>query len=81
VDQLSHSVTQCQRLTKPAVAPVMSAHTLRLLTVWIFTLPLTLFEKLPPEAIPAFMAIIAWALLGLHELGVGTRTSSSSFSP
>jgi len=70
VDQLGGSVTQCERLMKHPIPQVYTAHFLRLLGIWTFTLPFTLVGKLPSTLVPLVTGIIAWAFYGLNEIGV-----------
>ena len=74
VDALGHHVTRTQRLSKPQVPPMFYAHALRFLTLWTFTLPLALLDKIPsPSLLIPAMGMVTWALFGLRELGVKTQ--------
>ena len=70
VDDLSHHITSCQRLMKPNIPKMFYSHALRFLTLWSFTLPFALLDKLPQTALVPGMGLITWALFGLRELGV-----------
>lgn len=78
IDQLSHHVTQVQRLMKPSVPPFFYTHALRFLTLYVFTLPFALVDKLPGHALVPAVGILTWALFGLRELGIKAQYPFSS---
>eukprot|EP00624_Nannochloropsis_granulata_P002844 evm.model.NODE_24621_length_25093_cov_31.727453.5 len=78
IDHLGHHVTQVQRLTKPPVPSFFYTHALRFLTLYVFTLPFALVDKLPGRALVPAVGIMTWALFGLRELGVKAQYPFSS---
>lgn len=72
MDELSHHITKVQRLTKPPVPPVFYSHSLRFLTLYVFTLPFALVDKIPGPALVPTMGLVTWALYGLREIGIKT---------
>jgi len=78
IDQLSHHITQVQRLMKPPVPPFFYTHALRFLTLYVLTLPFALLDKLPGRALVPAVGIVTWALFGLRELGIKAQYPFSS---
>jgi len=70
IDRLGHHITEVHRLTKSPVPPIFYTHALRFLTLWLFTLPFALVDKLPMRALVPTMGLMTWILFGLRELGV-----------
>jgi predicted membrane chloride channel (bestrophin family) len=70
IDRLGHHITEIQRLTKSPVPPIFYTHALRFLTLWLFTLPFALVDKLPMRALVPTMGLMTWILFGLRELGI-----------
>lgn len=70
LDELGHQVTQVERLLKAPIPAAYYGHALRFLTVWVFTLPLALLDKLPMPALVPATGFVTWALFGLRELGI-----------
>ncbi len=66
--ELTHAVSNCERIVKTSVPLAYSKHTSRFLSVWLFSLPLVLVETLGWRLVPA-VAIISWALLSIEEVG------------
>jgi predicted membrane chloride channel (bestrophin family) len=58
-------VTQVERLLKAPIPAAYYGHALRFLTVWVFTLPLALLDKLPMPALVPATGFVTWALFGL----------------
>ena len=70
IDELGHHITKVQRLMKPPVPPMFYTHALRFLTIYLFTLPFALLDKIPGNVLVPAMGLVTWALYGLRELGI-----------
>lgn len=68
VDRLSQCIGECERIHQTAVPLNYARHSLRSLTVWLFSLPFCLIEESGLLTGP-IMAVIAWLLLGVYEIG------------
>lgn len=68
VDKLTNAVGQCERIHQTAVPLNYARHSLRSLTLWLFTLPFALVQDLGLFAAPA-NAMIAWLLYGIYQIG------------
>jgi len=67
INEILLIVSDMERLTLEAIPRDYSRHTSRFLTVWMCSLPFVLLEcgKLMPVAV----ALVAWALLSIEEIG------------
>ncbi len=68
VEALSKSIGECERIHCTAVPLNYARHSLRSLTLWLFTLPFTLIKDLGLLTGPA-MGVVAWLLFGVYEIG------------
>ena len=70
VADLRATIAQAERIVQSPVPLHYARHTSRFLSVWCFTLPLCLAPTVPAAALPAVVGVVAWALLGLREIGL-----------
>ena len=68
VEKLTNAVGQCERLHQTAVPLNYARHSLRSLTLWLFTLPFALIKDLGLLTTPV-AACIAWVLFGVYQIG------------
>lgn len=68
VDKLTNAVGQCERIHQTAVPLNYARHSLRSLTLWLFTLPFALVNDLGLFTAPA-NAAIAWLFFGVYQIG------------
>ena len=68
VEKLTNAIGQCERIHQTAVPLNYARHSLRSLTIWLFTLPFALVKDLGFMTGPA-AAVIAWLLFGVYEIG------------
>lgn len=68
INSLSHSITSCERILKQPVPLSYSRHTSRFLSLYLFTLPLTLIPYLSWWTIPT-IAAICWSFTSIQEIG------------
>jgi predicted membrane chloride channel (bestrophin family) len=68
VDKLTNAVGQCERIHQTAVPLNYARHSLRSLTLWLFTLPFALVSDLGLFTAPA-NAAIAWLFFGVYQIG------------
>jgi Bestrophin, RFP-TM, chloride channel len=68
VDKLTNAVGQCERIHQTAVPLNYARHSLRSLTLWLFTLPFCLVHDLGLFTAPA-NAAIAWLFFGVYQIG------------
>lgn len=69
VDKLSRLIGDCERIHQTAVPLNYARHSLRALTLWLFTLPFALVQDLKMITGPALF-LVAWLLFGVYEIGV-----------
>ena len=68
VDKLTNAIGQCERIHQTAVPLNYARHSLRSLTLWLFTLPFALVQDL--GLLTAFAnAVIAWLFFGVYQIG------------
>lgn len=68
VDSLTNAVGQCERIHQTAVPLNYARHSLRSLTLWLFTLPFALVQDM--GLFTALVnACIAWLLFGVYQIG------------
>lgn len=68
VDKLTNAVGQCERIQQTAVPLNYASHSLRSLTLWLFSLPFVLIKDMGLLTGPA-VAVVAWALFGVYQIG------------
>jgi hypothetical protein len=68
IEKLSDAVGQCERIHQTAVPLNYARHSLRSLTLWLFTLPFALVADLGYLTAPV-TAGIAWLLFGVYQIG------------
>jgi predicted membrane chloride channel (bestrophin family) len=68
VDKLSACIGACERIHQTAVPLNYARHSLRALTLWLFTLPFALVESLRLLTAPVLF-LVSWLLFGVYEIG------------
>lgn len=68
VDSLTNAIGQCERIHQTAVPLNYARHSLRSLTLWLFTLPFALVKDMGLFTAPV-VACIAWLLFGVYQIG------------
>jgi len=68
IEKLSDAIGQCERIHQTAVPLNYARHSLRSLTLWLFTLPFALVKDLGLLTGPV-TAGIAWLLFGVYQIG------------
>jgi Bestrophin, RFP-TM, chloride channel len=68
IDKLTNAIGECERIHQTAVPLNYARHSLRSLTIWLFTLPFALVKDLGLLTGPA-TAITAWVLFGVYQIG------------
>jgi len=68
VDRLTDAIGQCERIHQTAVPLNYARHSLRSLTLWLFTLPFALVKDLGLLTAPV-SASIAWLMFGIYHIG------------
>ncbi|CAJ1946912.1 unnamed protein product [Cylindrotheca closterium] len=68
VEKLSGCVGACERIHQTAVPLNYARHSLRALTLWLFTLPFALVSSLKLITGPVIF-LISWLLFGVYEIG------------
>ena len=68
IDKLSNAIGECERIHQTAVPLNYARHSLRSLTLWLFTLPFALVKDLGFMTGPV-AACIAWVLFGVYQIG------------
>lgn len=68
IGKLSQAVGQCERIHQTAVPLNYARHSLRSLTLWLFTLPFALVEDFGLLTGP-MMGFAAWLLYGIYQIG------------
>jgi len=68
VEKLSGCVGACERIHQTAVPLNYARHSLRALTLWLFTLPFALVSSLKIITGPVVF-LISWLLFGVYEIG------------
>jgi predicted membrane chloride channel (bestrophin family) len=69
VDKLTNAIGQCERIQQTAVPLNYARHSLRSLTLWLFTLPFCMVKDLGLLLTAPATAGIAWLLLGVYQIG------------
>jgi hypothetical protein len=68
VEKLTNAVGQCERIHQTAVPLNYARHSLRSLTIWLFTLPFCLVKDMG-FLTPLVTAVTAWTLFGIYQIG------------
>jgi len=68
IDKLSQCVGECERIHQTAVPLNYARHSLRSLTLWLFTLPFALVDGFGLLTGPV-MGLAAWLLYGIYQIG------------
>jgi predicted membrane chloride channel (bestrophin family) len=69
VDKLSDAMGECERIHQTAVPLNYARHSLRSLTLWLFTLPFALIKDLGLLTGPV-TACVAWLLFGVYQVSI-----------
>lgn len=67
-EKLTNAVGQCERIHQTAVPLNYARHSLRSLTIWLFTLPFCLVKDMGLLT-PLVAAVSAWTLFGIYQIG------------
>ena len=68
VERLSGCIGSCERIHQTAVPLNYARHSLRALTLWLFTLPFCLVSSLKLLTGPVLF-LVSWLLFGVYEIG------------
>jgi len=68
VGKLTNAIGECERIHQTAVPLNYARHSLRSLSLWLFTLPFALIKDLGLLTGPV-MAVISWVLFGVYQIG------------
>jgi hypothetical protein len=68
VEKLSRSIGACERIHQTVVPLNYARHSLRALTLFLFTLPFCLVQPLKFVTAPAIF-LISWLMFGIYEIG------------
>lgn len=68
VEKLSRSIGACERIHQTVVPLNYARHSLRALTLFLFTLPFCFVEPLKLLTAPAIF-LISWLMFGIYEIG------------
>jgi hypothetical protein len=68
VEKLTNALGQCERIHQTAVPLNYARHSLRSLTLWLFTLPFCMVKDLGFMTGPA-AALCAWLMFGVYQIG------------
>ena len=68
IEKLTNALGQCERIHQTAVPLNYARHSLRSLTIWLFTLPFCMVKDLGILTGPA-TAVVAWLLYGIYQIG------------
>jgi predicted membrane chloride channel (bestrophin family) len=68
IDKLTNAIGQCERIHKTAVPLNYARHSLRSLTLWLFTLPFALIKDFGLLTGPV-VGLSAWLLFGVYQIG------------
>eukprot|EP00537_Pseudo-nitzschia_pungens_P005029 CAMPEP_0172366580 /NCGR_PEP_ID=MMETSP1060-20121228/16151_1 /TAXON_ID=37318 /ORGANISM="Pseudo-nitzschia pungens, Strain cf. cingulata" /LENGTH=603 /DNA_ID=CAMNT_0013090505 /DNA_START=193 /DNA_END=2004 /DNA_ORIENTATION=+ len=68
VEKLSNSIGSCERIHQTAVPLNYARHSLRALSIWLFTLPFCLVKSLELFTAPAIF-LVSWLMFGIYEIG------------
>lgn len=68
IEKLSNSIGACERIHQTAVPLNYARHSLRALSIWLFTLPFCMVESTKLLTAPAVF-LVSWLLFGVYEIG------------
>jgi len=68
IDKLSQCIGECERIHQTAVPLNYARHSLRSLTLWLFTLPFALVKDFGWLTGPV-MGLASWLLYGIYQIG------------
>lgn len=68
VEKLSNSIGSCERIHQTAVPLNYARHSLRALSIWLFTLPFCLLKSLEFLTAPSIF-LVSWLMFGVYEIG------------
>jgi ion channel-forming bestrophin family protein len=68
LNELTEAVSECERINRTTVPLNYARHSLRGLTVWLFTLPITLLQSYDWWTAPV-MGLTAWLYYGIYQIG------------
>uniref|UniRef100_A0A7S0UL36 Bestrophin homolog n=1 Tax=Pseudo-nitzschia delicatissima TaxID=44447 RepID=A0A7S0UL36_9STRA len=68
IEKLSNSIGSCERIHQTAVPLNYARHSLRALTIWLFTLPFCMLQSLELLTAPAVF-LVSWLMFGVYEIG------------
>lgn len=68
IDKLSDAVGECERIHQTAVPVHYARHSLRALTLWLFSLPLLLVNSYGFWT-PLIMGMVSWTMMGIYQIG------------
>lgn len=68
IERLSGCIGACERIHQTAVPLNYARHSLRALTLWLFTLPFSLVGSLKLVTGPVLF-LVSWLLFGVYEIG------------
>jgi len=68
VEKLSNSIGSCERIHQTAVPLNYARHSLRALSIWLFTLPFCMVQSLELLTAPAIF-LVSWLMFGVYEIG------------
>jgi putative membrane protein len=68
VEKLSGCIGACERIHQTAVPLNYARHSLRALTLWLFTLPFCMVSSLKLCTAPALF-LVSWLMFGVYEIG------------
>ena len=69
VKELSSVLSESEKILYTPIPISYTRHTSRILTLWLLTLPFSLWSQLGAAMIPA-MFILGWLMLGVDEIGI-----------
>ena len=68
LNELTEAVSECERINLTAVPLNYARHSLRGLTIWLFTLPVSLLPTYDWWTAP-IMGLTAWLYYGIYQIG------------
>eukprot|EP00534_Pseudo-nitzschia_fraudulenta_P002677 CAMPEP_0201124132 /NCGR_PEP_ID=MMETSP0850-20130426/10572_1 /ASSEMBLY_ACC=CAM_ASM_000622 /TAXON_ID=183588 /ORGANISM="Pseudo-nitzschia fraudulenta, Strain WWA7" /LENGTH=499 /DNA_ID=CAMNT_0047391325 /DNA_START=283 /DNA_END=1782 /DNA_ORIENTATION=+ len=68
IEKLSNSIGSCERIHQTAVPLNYARHSLRALSIWLFTLPFCLVQSMGIFTAPAIF-LVSWLMFGVYEIG------------
>jgi len=68
IEKLSGSIGACERIHQTAVPLNYARHSLRALSIWLFTLPFCMVQSLELLTAPAVF-LVSWLMFGVYEIG------------